>query len=384
LKILLHYPILAMGGAENSTIRLTQKLVERGWQVDLVLTTGGGELEPRLDPRIQVEYLRDSAFGQRFLESPVGIQKLGLFFSDLLPYAWTRILEQTRFLKYRSRTYDAAFIGLQGLSARFCCEKVSARKRLLWIRNDANDDSAGRLRRNLDLFEKQIDHFVCVSQSVYDSLATCFPETRSRSLVLHNVIDADGMRTMAAQCEDDPYSEFSRGGLRVVTVCRLLDAQKRLLRMLNVHLRLLEEGLNFTWYIVGSGPDQKMLEEKIAHFGCRESFRLLGPKENPFPYYKFADVSATLSDFEGLCGAVNEGKIMGKAIIATDFAGVGEQIEDGKNGLIVERNEDAIFEGMKRILSDKELRYLLTNTFLPKSILDDDYKIDKLERILKA
>ncbi|HMT39271.1 MAG TPA: hypothetical protein PKD02_11345, partial [Thermomonas sp.] len=59
LKILLHYPVLNTGGAEHSTLRLMSALVERGCEVHLVLTVGGGSLEPRIDPRVAVHHLRD-------------------------------------------------------------------------------------------------------------------------------------------------------------------------------------------------------------------------------------------------------------------------------------------------------------------------------------
>ena len=74
---------------------------------------------------------------------------------------------------------------------------------------------------------------------------------------------------------------------------------------------------------------------------------------------------------------------MGRPVIATRFSGISEQITDGVNGMIVENNEDAIFDGMKRILTDAELRQRLTNDTLPEALIDDDRKIRLLERILE-
>jgi glycosyltransferase involved in cell wall biosynthesis len=115
-----------------------------------------------------------------------------------------------------------------------------------------------------------------------------------------------------------------------------------------------------------------------------DSFLLLGQQENPFPYYLHADISATLSYYEGLCGAVNEAKVMGRPVIATRFSGIGEQLVDGVNGSIVDNNEDAIYTGMRRLLTDADLRARLANDILPETIRDDEYKLAVLEHMLGA
>ena len=92
--------------------------------------------------------------------------------------------------------------------------------------------------------------------------------------------------------------------------------------MLDVYKRLTDEGIEFYWFIVGDGPDRDELEKRVREFGLEKRFILMGRKENPFPYYKYADISTTLSYYEGLCGAVNEAKVIGKPVIATQFSGI--------------------------------------------------------------
>ena len=379
-RVLFHYPVFNVGGAEMSVLRLTRLLAERGWEVELVLTTGGGDLERQIDPRVKVTHLRDRGAGHRFLAETRPLHKL-LLVGDLCAYLYYRLQGAVHLLPYLFRRYDAAIISLQGLSPAFCCRWVKAGKRLQWIRNDLSKcDLHGKAYRNIRKYHKQIDNYVCVSNTAYQSLIDLHPEVKDKAMVLYNVIDAPSMRRSATD-SNNPYAIYGEAP-KVVTVCRLLDKAKGLFRMLDVHKRLTDSGIEFYWFVVGDGPDREILAESVRGRGMEKRFILVGRKENPFPYYKYSDISATLSYYEGLCGAVNEAKVMGKPVIATHFSGVEEQITDGENGLIVGNDEQSIYEGLKRILTDSSLRAKLTNDILPRSIMDDEYKLELLSNII--
>jgi glycosyltransferase involved in cell wall biosynthesis len=140
-----------------------------------------------------------------------------------------------------------------------------------------------------------------------------------------------------------------------VTVCRL-DPCKGLDRAIRIHKRLDDEGISFRWYVVGGGPEKERLKELIQENHLDNKFILLGTKINPYPYFKKADLVAMLSYHEGFCIAVTEAKILERPIIITKFSAANEQIESGKNGLIVENDEEAIYEGMKKLIQDPFLR----------------------------
>ena len=67
-KILFHYSVLNVGGAENSLLRMMRLLADHGWEVELVLSVAGGKLEPRVDPRVKVTHLRTKLLGDGSLE----------------------------------------------------------------------------------------------------------------------------------------------------------------------------------------------------------------------------------------------------------------------------------------------------------------------------
>ncbi len=379
-SILFHYSIFNIGGAEKSILRLTKLLSDKGWDVTLVLTTGGGNLEAQIDPRIKIHHLRSASAGSKF-KTAKGLHRLK-FIGDLLLYIFFWLEGLFKSFTFLFRHYDAAAISLHGLSPKFVCRFVRADKKLQWIRNDLSVcDSDGKAANHIHRYNHCIDQYICVSQTALDSLRMLFPETRKKSSVIPNVIEAEQMLA-SAESQADPLSEYG-SALKIITVCRLSDKAKGLLRMVRVHKRLSDEGIDFMWFVIGDGADRKRMQRAIDDAGLSDKMILLGGKENPFPYFKAADISATLSYYEGLCGAVNEAKVIGKPVLATQFSGINEQIADEESGLIVANNEDAIYDGLKRLLTDDALREKLTNSALSKKIMDDDYKIEMIDELIE-
>ncbi len=83
------------------------------------------------------------------------------------------------------------------------------------------------------------------------------------------------------------------------------------------------------------------------------TFFLLGAKENPYPYIKNADFFALLSYFEGYPTVLEEAKILNKFIIITNTASK-EVIENYKNSIILENNEEDIYNGLKEIIKNRD------------------------------
>lgn len=380
LKLLLHYPVLNTGGAERSTLRLLSALVQRGHEVHLVLTAAGGTLEHDIDSRVIVHHLRD-AFGSL----PAHIASLGealRFVRGVIGWSRGRFQQAWRSPRFRTMEFDAAIAGLHGLSPDFICRHVRARRRLVMVRNDAADDAKGRLQANIARFSGCIDAYVCVSGSVHTSLVERYPQLACKSVRIYNLVYPEGMRAYAAGAVD-PFGPGNREEPQVLSVCRLQESQKALLRMVGVHRRLLSEGVAHKWHVLGDGPDRALVERAISEQGVSGSFILHGAVSNPFPWYKHADLVAVLSRYEGLCGVVNEARVLERPVIATRFAGIDEQIDSGVNGLIVEQDEESIVSGMMRLLQDPETRSRLASGGYPCELLDDDAKIDMLIGLIR-
>ena len=377
-RILLHYPVLNTGGAERSTLRLLSALADRGCEVHLVLTVKGGRLEPQIDPRVIVHHLRDTVGNIPAKVS--GLHDLARWVIGGTKWSWGRGQQAWRSRRFANMHLDAAICGSAGLSPQFVCRVLDARRRFVFVRSDARKVGDNRWGKNVREFHRCINAYLCVSKSVRLSMQIQYPEVSHKCVTAYNLLDAEAMRAQS-HGHPDPFEEY-RGVPCVLSVCRLQEVSKGLLRMVEVHRRLLDAGVPHTWHVLGDGPDHDLLDQAIQEQGVSGTFKLHGAIANPFPYYKHADICAVLSRYEGLCGVVNEARVLERPVIATRFSGIDEQIEDGVNGLIVEQDVGAICEGLSSLIRDAGLRERLAHGGYPRELLDDDAKIDALLALL--
>ena len=67
----------------------------------------------------------------------------------------------------------------------------------------------------------------------------------------------------------------------------------------------------------------------------QEYVKILGKKENPYPYIQACDVYIQPSRYEGKCVTVREAQMLGKPVIITNYETAKEQLESGVEGIIV-------------------------------------------------
>lgn len=82
---------------------------------------------------------------------------------------------------------------------------------------------------------------------------------------------------------------------------------------------------------------------------------------------KECDIYIQPSYTEGYSTTICEAGILGKAIIGTKpSGGIKDQIEDGKNGLIVEANIEALTTGIKILLDNKVIKRKFESNIIKK------------------
>ncbi|GAB5377020.1 MAG: hypothetical protein AcusKO_34820 [Acuticoccus sp.] len=366
-RILWHYSVLNLGGAELSTIRLLEGLGRRGLAPLLALNLPGGTAEPRLGGAIEVKHLRPSAVPRPQRDGRGAVR-----------YVAARCAQQIAAMRLRAGApFAAAVVGLQGLSPRLVLG-VPAARRLHFIRSDLGAcDPDGRIVRAIRASQSRIDAYVCVSEAARRALLDKVPGLAGKTHTIANLLDPFAIRAGAAG--PSPFAPSPR--LKVVTVARLVDRAKGLMRMVRVHRALLAAGLSVDWFVIGDGPDRAALERAVASAGLAGRMHLLGARANPLPFVRAADLVAVLSCFEGLSGVINEAKVLRRAVIATDVGGAREQLGNG-GGLVVPSCERAIAEGMAGLLRDAPWRERLAATPLPAALLDDEAKLDRLIGLL--
>ena len=111
-------------------------------------------------------------------------------------------------------------------------------------------------------------------------------------------------------------------------------------------------------------------------------FFLQGFQKNPYPFIRCADAFVSVSIVEGYPLVIAEVLCLGKAIMATKVTGTTEMLDDGKAGLLVDTDNESVYEGLKKIISSAELREDLAKKAAKRSeIFDAQKMMDEIYRL---
>lgn len=125
------------------------------------------------------------------------------------------------------------------------------------------------------------------------------------------------------------------GGLLHVGMVGHLLPYKGWLDFLAVAARVTAAGLDVRWHVVGEGPDHAMLKARAAELGLADRVIFHGLLQDVSPVLFDLDLFLFTSHREGLSVAVLEAMSAGLPIVATQVAGIRDQVIDGENGYVV-------------------------------------------------
>ena len=263
-----------------------------------------------------------------------------------------RISKYTIPLWLKTRRYDIAIAAQEGFYAEFVLQKVNADRKLLWIHNDLR--IAHWTTRFFESTEKEkacyekFDQVVCVSKDVRNSMIEVFGPM-DNLVVAYNPIDTDEIDKKLRE------KTIPRRAVPLFVCVGRLAEQKGYDRLLPICKKLNDEGYKFEVWILGEGSERPKLEKMLKNYRL-DNVLLFGNQSNPFPYMKAADWLLCTSRHEGFNMTLHEAIYCGTPVITTDNAGAKELLGENEFGIILENTDEAIMDGMKRVLDDESLQ----------------------------
>ena len=327
-----------------------------------------GELEKELSSKVKLQTLCDKSFlqlnkFQRKISMPL---KVLLFKNNIAK-------------KQLKEKYDVEIAFLEGPITRIFSYKNKNVKKIAWIHSDISqifgNGFKSKIKRLLDkkIYSKY-NKLIFVSKDNMERFDEIYPNVKVDKQVINNYIDKEKVLKKAQEGQE---IEFDKNVINFVTVTRLVEP-KAIDRLIKVHKKLIDNGYYHKIYVVGDGPEREKLENLVKANSVNETFVLLGKKENPYPYIKNATYFCLLSNFEGYPMVLEEAKILEKFIIITNTASR-EVIEQYDKSVILDNNENDIYEGMKEIIEN-------SNELLKKSnnnkTYDNQEIIEKIKQII--
>lgn len=398
-RVLLVINTLGRAGAERAMIELLKRMEGKGYEIFLHVLMNQGELLEELPPDVKLlnqgfssqpilekggrrgmvktvlkAFFRNGAWGVKLCQLMRNLADMIKRRRIQLDKLLWRVLSDgaPRF----EQTFDLAVAWLEGGSAYYVADWVRARKKAAFIHIDYG--SAGYTRRMDQGCWKQFDRIFTVSSEVQEHFTAFYPEYKEKTLVFPNFIDQQRICRMAKETGgfSDRYD-----GARILTVGRL-EWQKAYDIAIEAMKLLKTTGCEVRWYVLGEGKERKKLEKKIVELGLNDDFLLLGAVENPYPYYRQADLYVHATRFEGKSIAIQEAQALGCPIIASDCNGNREQVEHGKDGILCELTPDAIAESIRDLLGQEQKRKALGTAAEGKKA-SDNAQLEKLTELME-
>ena len=212
----------------------------------------------------------------------------------------------------------------------FAANKVNAKKKIAWIHTDYS-----RIQVNIaseTAMWKNYDYIASISDAVTENFLSVFPMFKEKIILIENILPEEFVKKQANEFLVD--KEMNAKGIKILSIGRFCKA-KNFDNVPEICQRIRERGMDITWYLIGFGRDEELIKRKIAEANMQEYVKILGKKENPYPYIQACDVYIQPSRYEGKCVTVREAQMLGKPVIITNYETAKEQLESGVEGIIV-------------------------------------------------
>jgi len=375
-KLLIRIGSLRHGGAEKVLINFLKNLPPDKYEVDLLLNLYSGLYIKEVPSWVTLYYLTKGEMitTNRLQDIPVKAyrvlyQKMFLWFPSLL-YKFV----------LKNKKYDVEIAAIHAMHQEILSSPQKDSKKIIWVQNDIFN-LKGYTPEVIRQFFK-FDRILVISNKLQEGMYELAKNEAEKASVIKifNPIDKnDTLRKADIEVNDYPFNSDLPTFVTVGTVY----PQKGYDRLLNVHKKLIDEGLQHQLLIIGDGYDFDTIQNQLDTLGLQNTAKMLGFSSNPYPYMKKADFYIMSSRHEGFPTIIAEALILNKPISATDISGIRDLLQDGKLGNITPNSEEGIYEGMKKFLTDKniteEYKKQVSETELPFVL---EKSVEHLQKII--
>ncbi|MFQ1943178.1 glycosyltransferase [Aeromonas veronii] len=319
-KVLFIMETLGGGGAEKVLVETLKRLDFSKYAITLLLLRREGVYLSHVPKNVKVEFLLPT--------EPSGLFQRRILFS--IKKRWWHFVLNSKWLAniVFNERYDVGIAFLEGNSSLLLSHLNSVVRKIAWVHIDllCHQILSRKIERTV---YKKMDNIVCVSKGAQNALLKLYPEVKPYTQVVYNPVDIEGIMRKS----HEPIT--SEGQIKVIAIGRLCNAQKGFDILLAAHKINIDAGVKYHLTILGEGDDRAGLESFININNIGDSTKLLGFKENPYPYLADGDLFVMSSHYEGYPVVLVEAMALGKAIVSTNCTGPNEALDGGKYGVLV-------------------------------------------------
>ena len=347
IKVLFRLRSLEMGGVPRVILDLLRNLPKDKFDFTLMLNLYQGELIKEIPNGIKLIIVEK---GKEQMSSNPFIQKIQLIWRRLkleVYYKFPSVL-------YKFKVPEKYDIEIASSYAEFDMVLNSPDKKsrkIAWFHTDVTYDvDQNRAKQRVEKMKK-FDHVIFCAAHIRNVIEKYYDVTYSSSSVVYNAVHTDDIKNKALEFNVD-YENLKKP---IFSSVGRLHSRKGYNTLVNVHHRLINEGYEHSIVVLGDGEEKNNLIAQINESGVEKSFKLLGTKINPYPYIKNADFFVLPTRSEAYPLVINEALALEKPVISTNVGGIPEMIDDGIDGILVNDDEEEIYEAMKKSSTHPEI-----------------------------
>ncbi|NYB74508.1 glycosyltransferase [Sedimentibacter hydroxybenzoicus DSM 7310] len=306
---------LNVGGVEKNTLRLIKKLLDKGYQVDLLVVRNEGVYREQLDKRTNIIYLNNKKISHSII-------KISNYLKENRPDAFISAKDYINIIVILANV-------LSGTKTKTI---ISTRTQVSIELNTQK-----RFNRIINKLLMKITypfatHLVAVSKGVANDLASIIGVDSNTINVIYNpIVDEEIKKRKKLHVDIE-----NKNDNEAMLVCAgRLTTQKDYPTLLNA-MEIVKIYKNVKLIILGEGDQRKKIEDMIHKLNLEDFVYLKGNVTNPYPYMRAADLFVLSSKWEGFGNVIVESLAVGTPIVSTDCpSGPNEILNNGEYGILV-------------------------------------------------
>lgn len=329
-KVLFFIYEMGAGGAARTMLNILNHIDKSKFEPILVTLNYDGSYEKYLDSdvtfiKLDAKRLRSAIFP---LAKVIRQKKVDIVFSTIPTYNTVAILARLlSFTKAKSIVREAAFLGGNTL------ENI---KLIVY-----------------GLLYRMSSKVIALSRGVKANLVDRYKIKPKHIEVIYNPVDINSIQQRAkrGKIAEEHQFIFSSNKKVIITAGRLV-AEKDQHTLLTAFAKV-TKGIDSHLVILGEGELESTLKERAKQLGIEKDVHFIGFLQNPYVYFKRADLFALSSKNEGFGHVLVEALATGTPIVSTNCKpGAEEVLEHGEFGKICEvGNADEMAKKIKNVLT---------------------------------
>lgn len=357
-KILFVNGHLNVGGVENSLINVLKSNDYNKYDIDLILFEELGDYANEVPKEVNIIYYDlAKAYGpikQCMLENIKKRNWFALWIRSIFlleKIMGVKALYLAKPLFNLDKKYDCAIAYRVGICTDFVGYIINSKKKVTWWHHGTFDYS-DELKKRLNKVFKSFDKIIAVSESSNKMLVSNIPGINNKTITLPNIINVDEIRQKAN--EGTSYDINHNETITLLSIGRL-SPEKGMINCVYACKKLVDNGYNVKWYLIGEGTERAEIERCIRENKLENNIHLLGAIRNPYPYIKNAYIYVHPSLVESLSITVLEALALNTPVTVAKSMGPMEFIRHEENGLLVDPTPEGLYKGIVTLIRDGTL-----------------------------